>query len=61
MFNDSLSYFKECGYLIEKITRDLENENNFWEDHANIETEHENMFKKEGIKIKALIAKNVIK
>ena len=61
LFNDSLTYFKESGYIVEKITRDLEHENNFWEDHINIETEHENMFKKEGIKIKALIAKNVIK
>ena len=53
LFNDSLIYFKECGFEIEKYTYDLENEEDFWE---NIETEHEKMFKEQGIKIKALIA-----
>lgn len=54
LFNDSLIYFKDAGFEIEKSTFDLENEENFWN---NIETEHENMFKEQGIKIKALIAK----
>ena len=36
-----------------KSTFDLENEKDFWD---NIETEHEKMFKEQGIKIKALIA-----
>ncbi|MCI8362046.1 MAG: tRNA (guanosine(46)-N7)-methyltransferase TrmB [Clostridia bacterium] len=54
LFNDSLIYFKEAGFEIVKTTFDLENEENFWE---NIETEHEKMFKEQGIKIKALIAK----
>lgn len=53
LFKDSLIYFKECGFKIEKYTYDLEKEENFWE---NIETEHEKMFKEQGIKIKALIA-----
>ena len=53
LFKDSLIYFKECGFEIEKHTYDLENEVEFWE---NIETEHEKMFKEQGIKIKALIA-----
>ena len=53
LFNDSIKYFKESGFEIEKITYDLANELNFWE---NIETEHEKMFKDQGIKIKALIA-----
>ena len=53
---DSLNYFKEAGFEIEKITYDLANEENFWQDQENIETEHENMFKEQGIKIKALIA-----
>ena len=53
LFNDSLIYFKECNFKIEKITYDLENELNFWD---NIETEHEKMFKEQKIKIKALIA-----
>lgn len=53
LFNDSINYFKETGFNIEKITYDLENETQFWE---NIETEHEKMFKEQGIKIKALIA-----
>ena len=54
LFNDSLIYFEECNFKILKKTYDLENEKNFWD---NIETEHEKMFKEEGIKIKALIAK----
>ena len=51
-----MNYFKEAGFEIEKITYDLANEENFWQDQENIETEHENMFKEQGIKIKALIA-----
>ena len=54
LFNDSLIYFEEAGFKIEKKTFDLENEVEFWD---NIETEHEKMFKEQGIKIKALIAK----
>ena len=54
LFKDSLIYFEECGFKIEKHTYDLENEVDFWE---NIETEHEKMFKEQGIKIKALIAR----
>ena len=54
LFIDSLNYFKETGFEIEKITYDLANEENFWE---NVETEHERMFKEQGIKIKALIAR----
>ena len=53
LFNDSINYFKESGFTIEKVTYDLQNENDFWE---NIETEHELMFKEQGVKIKALIA-----
>lgn len=55
LFKDSLIYFENCGFKIMKHTYDLENETNFWD---NIETEHEKMFKEQGIKIKALIAKN---
>ena len=54
LFNDSLIYFKESGFEIEKYTYDLESEPDFWE---NIQTEHEKMFTEQGIKIKALIAK----
>ena len=54
LFKESLTYFKETGFEIEKCTYDLANEPNFWN---NVETEHEKMFKEEGIKIKALIAK----
>ena len=53
LFNDSIKYLKDSGFYIEKITYDLENESKFWD---NIETEHEKMFKEQGIKIKALIA-----
>ncbi len=52
LFEESINYFKESGFEINKITRDLENEPDFWE---NIETEHEKMFKEQGIKIKALL------
>ena len=61
LFADSITYMKESGFIIEKITYDLSKENNFWLGEKNIETEHEKMFKKEGIKIKALIARNMNK
>ena len=56
LFNDSLEYFKQAGFKIEKKTYDLENEEGFLD---NIETEHEKMFKEQGITIKALIAKKI--
>ena len=56
LFNDSLNYFEESGYVIEAKTYDLENEPNFWD---NIMTEHEKMFIEQGIKIKALKARKV--
>lgn len=55
LFNDSLNYFNQAGFEIIKKTYDLENELEFWD---NIQTEHEKMFIEQGIKIKALIAKN---
>lgn len=55
LFEESISYFKQAGFTIQKITRDLKQEPDFWE---NIETEHEKMFSEQGIKIKACIAKN---
>lgn len=54
LFRDSINYFKETGFEIKKITYDLHNEPIF---ENNIETEHEKMFSKQGIKIKALIAR----
>ena len=54
LFNDSISYFEQAGFKVIKKTQDLENAPDFWD---NIETEHEKMFKEQGIKIKALIAK----
>ena len=57
LFNESITYFKQTGFKIEKCTYDLANEENFWN---NVETEHEKMFKEQGIKIKALIARNGI-
>jgi len=53
LFLASLTYFEESGFEILKKTYDLHSENN----PDNIKTEHEEMFSKEGIKIKALIAK----
>ena len=54
LLEHSVHYFENTGFKIEKITRDLKNEKDFWE---NIETEHEKMFSEQGIKIKALIGK----
>lgn len=54
LFTDSLKYFQESGFEIIDKTYDLHNQNIF---ENNIETEHEKMFKEEGKKIKALIAR----
>ena len=54
LFEESLDYFKEANFEIEKITYDLHKEEIFEE---NIVTEHEEMFSNDGIKIKALIAR----
>ena len=54
LFNDSIIYFEQAEFKIIRKTENLENEPDFWE---NIETEHEKMFKEQGIKIKAAIAK----
>lgn len=54
LFESSLGYFDEAGFDIIKKTYDLHKEPIF---EKNIETEHEKMFSKQGIKIKALIAK----
>lgn len=56
LFNSSLSYFEDAGFCVTKKTYDLHNEDSFWKDIENIETEHEKMFSSQGIKIKALIA-----
>ena len=53
LFNASIEYFESENFKIIKRTFDLANEPDFWD---NIETEHEKMFKEQGIKIKALIA-----
>ncbi len=57
LFEDSIKYFERSGYTIEKITYNLEKEKLFWNGEENIETEHEKMFKNNGVKIKALVAK----
>ncbi len=54
LFKESLEYFKESGFETVKITYNLNEEPNFWN---NIETEHEIKFKEQGIKIKAGIFK----
>lgn len=53
LFDDSLEYFKECGFEITYLTRDLHHSNVV----GNIVTEHEKMFSDEGIPIKFLIAR----
>ncbi len=52
LFFDSLNYFEQAGFKIIWKTQDLHNENI----EENIMTEHEEMFSKQGIKIKAIIA-----
>ena len=54
LFRASLGYFEEAGFKIIAKSYDLHKEP-IWGN--NIETEHEKMFSKQGIKIKALIAK----
>ena len=58
LFEASKEYFVNTGFKIEKITYNLAEEKLFWDGEENIETEHERMFKEQGIKIKSLIAKN---
>ena len=53
LFEASLTYFEETGFEVIKKTYDLHSENYL----ENVRTEHEEMFSKEGIKIKALIAR----
>ena len=50
LFKESLEYFKEAGFETIKITYNLSEEPDFWN---NIETEHEMKFKEQGVKIKA--------
>ena len=57
LFEASREYFINQGFKIEKETYNLAEEKLFWDGEENIETEHERMFKEQGIKIKALIAK----
>lgn len=52
LFEESLEYFNESGFEIKYITYDLHN-SGF---KGNVVTEHEEMFTKEGIKTKFLIA-----
>ena len=52
LFEESLAYFRECGFSVKYLTRDL---------HAsgfqpNYLTEHEIMFSEQGVRIKFLIA-----
>ncbi len=54
LFEDSLKYFEEAGFKVIAKTYDLQSQSIF---ENNIETEHEKMYKEEGKKIKALIAK----
>ena len=52
LFEDSIQYFKDCGFEITCLTRDL-HKSDFV---GNIMTEHEKMFSDEGIPIKKLTA-----
>ncbi len=57
LFFTTQNYLEECGFEIYAKTTDLQNKDIFGK---NIETEHEKMFKEQGILIKALIAKRRI-
>ena len=52
LFEESLGYFKDCNLEIKYVTYDLHN-SGF---EGNVVTEHEEMFTKQGIKTKFLIA-----
>ena len=52
LFEESLEYFAEAGYIVKYLTRDLHSESGI----ENYITEHEKMFADEGKKIKFLIA-----
>ncbi|WP_373898230.1 tRNA (guanosine(46)-N7)-methyltransferase TrmB [Haloimpatiens sp. FM7315] len=52
LFEESLDYFRESGFALKYLTRDLQSED-FKE---NIVTEYEAKFKAEGVKIKFLVA-----
>ena len=54
LFESTLIYLEESGFITLKKTYDLHQEPIF---APNIETEHEKMFSEQGIKIKACIAK----
>jgi len=54
LFRASKRYFEQTGFKIIKETNNLEKDDIF---NGNIVTEHEEMFTKQGINIKALIAK----
>ena len=54
LFEESLEYFRQAGFIEVAKTYDLESNPIF---KNNIETEHEKMFKADGIKIKAGIFK----
>lgn len=53
LFEESLDYFKDCGFTFTYLTRDLHNS----DFSDNVITEHERMFSEQGIPIKFLIAK----
>ncbi len=53
LFEESIEYFKEIGFNIEYITYDLHSSDFKY----NVTTEHEDMFTKQGIKTKFLIAR----
>lgn len=56
LYISSIRYFEDAGFKILNKTEDLHNFPIFME---NIITEHEKIYTEEGIKIKAIIAKNV--
>lgn len=56
LFEESLEYFKQSGYEITYLTRDLHSS----DVKDNIITEHEKMFSDEGIKIKYCIARQKV-
>lgn len=53
LYDDTLAYLAEAGFVVMWQTRDLHADEPLW----NVRTEHEEMFTREGIPTKALIAR----
>ncbi len=58
LFKDSIKYFEDSGFIIDRLTYDLLNEE-YSDLESNIKTEHENKFIEQGVNIKFLTARKI--